>query len=70
MCLIYSENPQGKEDKEGQKEWSDHIEEGNEVELTGELIWQLDSDAVILYTKLLEKLLKLAEYKYLKIYSQ
>ena len=65
MCLIYSEKPQGKEDKEGQKEWPDHIEEGNEVELTGELIWQLGSDAVIMCTKLHKKLLKLAEYKYL-----
>ena len=46
MGLIYSEKPQGKEDKEGQKEWPDHIEEGSEVELAGELIWQLVSDAV------------------------
>ena len=29
--------PQGKEDKEGQKEWPD-IEEGSEAELKGELI--------------------------------
>ena len=49
MGLIYSEKSQGKEDKEGQKEWPDYLEEGSEVELTGELIWQLGSDAVKLH---------------------
>ena len=43
---IYSEKSQGKEDKEGQKERPDHLEEGSEAELTGELIWQPGSDAV------------------------
>ena len=40
MDLIYSEKPQGKEDKEGQKEWPDQLEEGSEAEQIGELIWQ------------------------------
>ena len=71
MCLIYSEKPQGKEDKERQKEWRD-LEEGSEGELKGELIRQLGSDAVKLrlVTKLHEKLLKLTEYKYFNISSQ
>ena len=40
MGLIYSEIPQGKEDKEGQKEWPEHLEEGSEAELMGKLLWQ------------------------------
>ena len=44
VCLIYSENPQGKEEKEGQKKWPD-LEEGSEAELKGELIMALGSDA-------------------------
>ena len=51
MCALYTlKRPQGKEDKEGQKEWPD-LEEGSEAELKGELIWQLGSDAVKLRTR-------------------
>ena len=38
--------PREKEDKEGQKEWPDRLEEGREAELTGEPIWQRGFDAV------------------------
>ena len=46
MTGPYYNTGQGKEDKEGQKEWPDRLEEGSEVELTGELIWQPGSNAV------------------------
>ena len=51
MFALYTlKSQQGKEDKEGQKEWPD-LEEGSEAELKGELIWQLGSDAVKLCTQ-------------------
>ena len=49
-ALYTPKSPQGKDDKEGQKEWP-NLEEGSEAELKGELIWQPGSDAVKLRTQ-------------------